>query len=223
MNATLRLAPQPDPRDDERVPDSGRYALASGIQPLIPRPDIGVDPHIQRVQDMFIDCWASMAGSFAMDRAVGRVHALVYISLEPIDLDMIALRLASTEAACEPHVEHLLEWGLIRIADHGPDGKPRYQAEQDPWSWFLRTIRERHSREFVPLQRAVRDVCALARQMSAAGRDDTLTRTLERVERFTRFIEEFSRLIDAFVNLGAKPMAAVLKTVARLMPRSARA
>jgi DNA-binding transcriptional regulator GbsR (MarR family) len=170
-----------------------------------------------RLQDHFIEAWAKMATSFAMDRTLGRVHAIIYISIEPIDVDAIAMRLALSRESSELLVKELLSWGLIRAVDDG-SGVARYSAEQDPWSWFLRTVRERHQREFLPLQRSVRQVLEQARALSQST--PALRTTLERVERFSRFIDEVMRFIDAFVNLGAKPMAAVLKTVAKLMPRS---
>jgi len=221
MKAVLRAVAENEPRDTQCDVEAGASPLRSGIQAL-PIPDFGLDPDVVRLQNAFIDCWARMATAFAMDRALGRVHAMVYISNDPIDAQNVALRLATTELAIEPHLESLLSWGLIRIVDQAEDGRPRFEAEQDPWSWFLRTIRERHLREFAPLQRSVRDVLELARRTHNVKPNSERTESLARIERFTRFIDEFSRLIDAFVNLGAKPMAMVLKTVARLMPRSAR-
>ena len=221
MKAVLRAVPETEPREARYDVEGGAFPLKSGIQAL-PAPDFGLDPDLVRLQNAFVDCWARMATAFAMDRALGRVHAMVYISNDPIDAHSIALRLATTELAVDPHLESLLSWGLIRIVDQAEDGRPRFDAEQDPWSWFLRTIRERHHREFAPLQRAVRDVRELARRTHSVKQNGEFSESLARIERFTRFIDEFSRLIDAFVNLGAKPMAMVLKTVARLMPRSAR-
>ena len=174
------------------------------------------DSPLIRLQDQFIDAWAKMATSFAMDRTLGRVHAIIYISIEPIDVDGISTRLALSREYSETLVKELLSWGLIRTVDDG-SGVARYAAEQDPWSWFLRTVRERHQREFLPLQKSVRQVLEQARALSQAA--PALRQTLERVERFSKFIDEVMRFIDAFVNLGAKPMAAVLKTVAKLMPR----
>jgi DNA-binding transcriptional regulator GbsR (MarR family) len=210
-------------RDVHLDVDAGFHPLHSGIQALpLPLPDFGIDPNLVRLQNAFIDCWARMAAAFAMDRAMGRVHSLIYISPIPIDSRTVAMRLATTECAVEAHVENLVTWGLVRVVDQGEDGRPRFEAELDPWSWFLRTLRERHRREFAPLQRSVRDVLELARRLHSVNANGELGESLVRIERFTRFIEEVSRLIDAFVNLGAKPMAMVLKTVAKLMPRSAR-
>jgi DNA-binding transcriptional regulator GbsR (MarR family) len=211
------------------APDAGtaeepgveRRGPESGFRTMIPEyaTDDG-DPRVSRIQDQFIDSWARMASAFAMDRMTGRVHALLYISHEPIDVAAIAYRLASTEDACRDHVELLDAWGLVRVAERDALGNPRYEAEQDPWSWFLRTIRERHRREFTPLQSGIRNVLVAAKTLRDASRDPAARVAHERIERFSRFVDEFARLIDAFVGMGAGTMATLLKTVAKLMPRA---
>src|SRR5688572_14853861 len=96
------------------------------------------DRSLIQLQDRFIDAWERMAASFAMDRTLGRVHALVYISLEPIDLDTLAVRLALPRDRCAELAKELTSWGLI--SEVPGTAEPRYRAEQDPWSWFLRTV-----------------------------------------------------------------------------------
>jgi hypothetical protein len=39
------------------------------------------------------------------------------------------------------------------------------------------------------------------------------------VEAFSKFVEDLSRLIEVFVRVGSRPMAMVLKTVAKMTPR----
>jgi DNA-binding transcriptional regulator GbsR (MarR family) len=155
-----------------------------------------------------------------MDRMTGRVHALLYISEDPVDLSTVARRLASTEDACRDHLELLHAWRLVRVVGHGSTGEALYEAEQDPWSWFLRTIQERHRREFSPLQAGLRGVLQAAKALSDATRDPAARETCRRIERFNRFIDEFSRLVDALVGMGAGTMATLLKTIAKLMPRA---
>jgi DNA-binding transcriptional regulator GbsR (MarR family) len=218
MVATFEARPPftPDELTNER------RAPESGFRTIVPENDDDCDPRVSRIQDQFIESWARMASAFAMDRMTGRVHALLYISYEPMDLANIAYRLASTEDACRDHVELLVSWGLVRAAD-AASGNPRstkYEAEQDPWSWFLRTIRERHRREFTPLHSGIRSVLHAARALRDASRDPAAKVACERIERFSRFIDEFSRLIDAFVGMGAGTMATLLKTIAKLMPRA---
>jgi DNA-binding transcriptional regulator GbsR (MarR family) len=218
MNAALEAV-----HSDYRrtVADDFERPPHSGIQVLPVPCDDGVDPRLVRLQDQFIECWARMAGAFAMDRTMGRVHALIYVSTSPVDVSGIALRLGTTEELVSEHVAQLSSWGLIS-ALRAADGRVVFEAEQDPWSWFLRTIRERHVREFMPMFTALRGALNSAREYALASRDPAARQTLERIQRFARFVEEFARLIEAFVTLGAKPMATVLKTIAKLMPRTAR-
>lgn len=176
------------------------------------------DQHLYRLQDRFIENWGNMAHAFAMDRTMGRIHALVYVSVEPVSTPTVALRLAMSEEAVQPHLDTLADWGLVRGVNHLGDGVPHYVAELDPWAWFLKTIRERRRRELVPVQDAVRVVAAQAQQLRAG--DAHARATLDRIERFTSFIEDFSKLVDTFVSLGAGPMVKVMRTFARFVPRS---
>ncbi len=205
-----------NPVESERVP------LRSGIQDLLrPRED-GPGAALRALEDAFVENWGRMAESFAMNRALGRVHALVYVSLDPISLSEIADRLVSTDAACEVLLEELLAYRVLR-AVAGSDGEPRYVAELDPWSWFHRTVRERRQREFMPAQRAMRELLAAAQAARGSAPREHAQRarmTVERIERFAGFIEDSSRLIDAFVALGAGPMVTLMRSIARLMPKS---
>ena len=73
-----------------------QQAPESGIRTIVPdRDEQGNDPKVSRIQDQFIDNWARMASAFAMERMTGRVHALLYISEDPLDLCAIAYKLRS--------------------------------------------------------------------------------------------------------------------------------
>ncbi len=217
MNAALRLVSPADQNSSADQP------LESGIQEIL-RPDAdatGQHDRLMRLQDLFVENWARMAGAFAMDRTMGRVHALTYISIEPLSAVRIAERLGMPIEIVNTHLGTLLSYGLVREATT-IDGHACYAAEQDGWTWFLRTLRERRKREFVPIQEAVDNACALAKEMAAMGGPQAaaLRATTERIERFTKFFSELSNLLDTLVTLGAGPMIKVLRTFARLMPRS---
>ncbi len=214
-------APLRSPRSARRTAadESGEWPLDSGVQevpPLMFEDD--EDQHLYRLQDRFIENWGNMAHAFAMDRTMGRIHALVYVSVEPVSAPTVALRLAMTDETVQPHLDTLADWGLVRAVNHLGDGVPHFIAELDPWAWFLKTIRERRRRELMPVQDAVRTVAVQAQHLRAG--DAHARATLERIERFTSFIEDFSKLVDTFVSLGAGPMVKVMRTFAKFVPRS---
>lgn len=175
------------------------------------------------LEDPFIENWGTLADAFGMDRTVGRIHALIYVSRDPIDAASIASRLGLSRETCHASLTELLAWGVVQVAHHYTDGTEYYTAENDPWAWFIRTVRERRHREFVPMLMSVRNVCDYARETAGAAEhrnDADLQRLARKIEVFTGFVDELARFIDAFAILGKGPMLMALKTVAKLMPRS---
>lgn len=193
---------------DSELANSGIYA----------RTPEDAEAQLRRVEDGFIEAWARMAGAFAMDSMMGRVHALVYVSPEPLSLEAIRERFGLPEEVVEMHVETLVEWGLVFASGDG------YVAEQDPWTWFVRTIRARQSRELLPIRNAIESVRDAARQLAASSNAPgvaNLRVIVSRIERFTAFVGDFAKIVDAFVTLGAAPMLKFVSMATRFVPRRA--
>lgn len=164
----------------------------------------------------FIDNWGRLAKAFGMERDLGRAHALIYIALEPPDDATVATRLGLPLEEAARHVAELIAWGVV----HGDTvGSTTYYAtNHDPWVWFLRIVAERHRREFHPVLHAMRQTVEAVRGLDASTPASRELR--HRAERFTTFVEDLSSLIEVFIRLGSRPMAAVLKTLAKIVPRS---
>lgn len=180
-------------------------------------------PALRALEDPFIENWGTLADAFGMDRTVGRIHALIYVSRDPIDEASIAARLGLDQAVCHDCLKELLAWGVVLVAHPFSDGTECYTAENDPWAWFIRTVRERRHREFVPMLMSVRNVCEYAHEtagLSEHRNDPDMKRLAKKIAVFTEFVDELARFIDAFAILGKGPMLMALKTVAKLMPRS---
>lgn len=157
---------------------------------------------LSTVEAQFVNNWASLAQIFGMDARLGRVHAVLYLSLEPIRCDEVARRLNICPKECQKHLEELCRLEVITNTEE------RYQAEQDPWNWFMVTIRQRVKREFAPVLESMYRVEALARDAS----QDAI---IERISRFTRFVEELSALLEKFSSIGASPFGGVVRTATR--------
>jgi len=178
---------------------------------------------LRSLEDPFIENWGTLADAFGMDRTLGRIHALIYVSRDPIDEAAISSRLGVSREVGQNALKELLAWGVVQVAHHYTDGTEYYTAENDPWAWFIRTVRERRHREFVPMLMSVRNVCDYANETARAAEnrnDADLQRLAKKIAVFTEFVDELARFIDAFAILGKGPMLLALKTVAKLMPRS---
>ena len=100
--------------------------------------------------------------------------------------------------------------------------KARYEAEQEPWTWFHTCIGERRRREVVPVLDQLHAIDQDARGAIKGARGATRERReqlQERIHRFAEFSDEFVDLIDVFLAVGAGKMGKVFRSVARLMPK----
>jgi DNA-binding transcriptional regulator GbsR (MarR family) len=180
----------------------------------------GVNAGSGAAEQGFVDNWGGLAEAFGMKRDLGRAHALIYIALEPLDDVGIAGRLGIPLDVARAHVEELVDWKVVRKneAQHAGGAATTYATELDPWVWFLKIVAERHRREFGPVLNAMRRTLATVHTLDASN--PAVRELRHRADRFTKFVEDLSSLIELFLRLGQKPMAAVLRTVAKFAPRS---
>jgi DNA-binding transcriptional regulator GbsR (MarR family) len=173
------------------------------------------------VEDRFIDNWGRLAESIGMDERMGRVHAVLYLGSAPLTVRAVSeyLQIAPTE--CAEDLATLVSFGVAHPVT--TDGiEPVYEAERDPWSWFMVTVRERARREFTPLLESIRAVNALAQETRSAPSvrlDPERSARLERIGRFTHFVDQMASLVETFSSLGAGPLMTTMRLAAKLMPR----
>jgi DNA-binding transcriptional regulator GbsR (MarR family) len=164
------------------------------------------------VEQAFVDNWGRLAEAFGMKRDLGRAHALIYIALEPLDDVGVGRRLGISDTDATAYVNELVEWGVVR------KNEATYATDQDPWIWFLKILASRHTREFGPILNAMRRTRAALHEMDAG--EPGMTELRRRTDHLTKFVEDLANLIELFLRLGQKPMAAVMRTVARFAPRA---
>jgi DNA-binding transcriptional regulator GbsR (MarR family) len=181
--------------------------------------------HLGAVEAGFIENWGALARSFGMDPVVGRVHALAFLSSDPVSATEIGRTLgidADETARC---LENLQLWGAVRGVDADTDEEPMFEADGDPWSWFLLTLKERGRREFGPLLQGFREANARAQKLRPSlhpGARSELQR-IERIARFSEFVDQIAGLLETFATLGAGPVMTAMRMVAKMRgPRLAR-
>ena len=166
------------------------------------------------VRDQFIQAWGEIASLWGVPRSVGRVQALLYLEGRPLAIDEMRERLGISHGNASTSLRDLVAWGVVRRLHPPGERKVAYEAEQDPWTWFVQCIRERRRREVVPVMEALDAVAADAHEAPADVR--------ERIERFAAFSHEFVDLIDAFLAVGEGKMRTLLLQAAKLVPKGPR-
>jgi len=180
---------------------------------------------LSALEARFVDNWAGLAKAFGMDGTLGRVHALTFVREEGLHATGVSEVLGLEELEAARYLEELVRWGVVRKTAH--HGVTSFHADADPWSWFMTTLKERGRREFGPLIESIRDANVGAQQLRSSlppGSSAAELRRIERIARFTQFVEQIAGLLETFASVGAGPVMSALRMVAKMRgPRLVRA
>ncbi|MCW5764592.1 MAG: ArsR family transcriptional regulator [Phycisphaeraceae bacterium] len=116
-------------------------------------------------QDRFIAAWGQMGSTWGISRTMAEVHALLYITGEPLCTDDAMERLEISRGNASMSLRALVDWGIVTRVHKRGDRKEYYQAEQDVWSLLQAVVRQRVKREIHP---ALASLCEI-RDMTGPG------------------------------------------------------
>src|SRR5262245_57399021 len=106
---------------------------------------------LEQSQALFIRRWGTMGTSWGISRTMAEIHALLYISVEPLCTDDVMQQLQVSRGNASMNLRQLLTWGLIRRIHRLGERKDYFAAETDVWQLFQIIIRERRRREVEPI------------------------------------------------------------------------
>jgi DNA-binding transcriptional regulator GbsR (MarR family) len=98
----------------------------------------------------FILHWGEMGSRWGVNRTVAQVHALLYLSSEPLTADEIVETLAVARSNVSTSLRELQTWNLIEVVTSMGDRRDRFRTSHDVWQLFLTVIEQRVEREIVP-------------------------------------------------------------------------
>jgi DNA-binding transcriptional regulator GbsR (MarR family) len=122
----------------------------TGAQPAEP-----VTP-LTELHERFILNWGEMATVWGINRTMGQIQALLYVSPEPLPADEIMERLKISRGNASMNLRALEDWGVIQRIHYTGDRREYFRSLTDPWELFHTIIRERKRREFDPIIRSLR-------------------------------------------------------------------
>ncbi|MCC6675630.1 MAG: ArsR family transcriptional regulator [Phycisphaerales bacterium] len=113
---------------------------------------------LTQAQDQFVAVWGQMGSAWGISRTMAEVHALLYITGEPLCTDDIMERLEISRGNASMSLRALLEWGIVSRTHKRGDRKEYFQAEQHVWTLFRAIVRERIKREVDPLMASLYEI-----------------------------------------------------------------
>ncbi len=161
-----------------------------------------------------------MGAAWGISRTMAEVHALLYITGQPMNTDDIMERLQISRGNASMSVRALLDWGIVSRTHKRGDRKEYYAAEKDVWSLFRAIVRERMKREVDPLIASlfeIRDLTSL--ETSAKGVAPTAEDKQAMLEHNKRLdaMLSFFRTLDKLGQRFASPQGRGLEVAATLL------
>src|SRR3954447_7094230 len=98
----------------------------------------------------FILHWGEMGARWGINRTVGQIHALLYLSPKPLDAEEIAETLGVARSNVSTSLKELQGWGIVRVAHVMGDRRDHFESMKDVWEMFRVILDERKKRETDP-------------------------------------------------------------------------
>ncbi|HEY0868706.1 MAG TPA: MarR family transcriptional regulator [Fimbriimonas sp.] len=135
--------------------------------------------NLERAQDQFILEWGRMSDSWGINRTMAQIHALLFVSGQPLDVNEIMKRLHISRGNASMNLRELMDWGIVRRFRRPGDRKDTYISDSDPFQMFLRVAKERKRRELDPTADVIREVLLKLPEKSESEGERTLRKRLE--------------------------------------------
>ena len=172
----------------------------------------------------FVLHFGEMGSRWGINRTVGQIYALLFISAVPVNADEITERLGLSRSNVSMGLKELQAWRLVRLEHLPGDRRDYFRAPEDVWAIFKTLAEERQRREVEPTLSMLRD--ALLEQPDSAEERHAQARMREMyalMEQMTDWFAEVRRLEPATLNrlmsLGNKVVKLLeMKDKLRVLP-----
>lgn len=102
------------------------------------------------VEQKFILHWGEMGTKWGINRTVAQIHALLYISQNPINAEQISDTLGVARSNVSNSLKELQSWRIVKLVHVMGDKRDHFEALPDVWETFRIVLDERKRREIDP-------------------------------------------------------------------------
>ncbi|MCC6239633.1 MAG: transcriptional regulator [Phycisphaerales bacterium] len=177
---------------------------------------VDIERQLHEAQDTFIRRWGEMGATWGINRTMAEIHALLYITAQPLCTDDVMARLHISRGNASMSLRALCDWGIIHRMHRRGQRREYFESLSDVWEIFSIIASERKRREMDPVLETIKQCQRMLGEgqigQSAAQRSDVLA-TRRRLEGMEEFMVVTNKIFQQFVG-GAK---AGLNKVVRLL------
>jgi DNA-binding transcriptional regulator GbsR (MarR family) len=106
----------------------------------------------------FVFHFGEMGSRWGINRTVGQIYALIYLSEKPLNAEQLAEALGFSRSNISMGLKELDSWRLVRLKHLPGDRRDYYTAPGDVWEIVRTLVEERRKREIEPTLTMLRDI-----------------------------------------------------------------
>ena len=153
------------------------------------------------LQQDFVLHFGEMGSRWGINRTVGQIYALLFISADPLNADQITSGLGISRSNTSMGLKELQAWNLVRLRHIQGERKDHFTTPDDLWEIVRILVEERKKREIDPTLTKLREL-----EMNGPMGDDyaeaRISELRELIEMLTGFYDEMEKLeTDRLIQL----------------------
>ena len=167
------------------------------------------DAPLPELTRQFVSHFGEMGSRWGINRTVGQIYALIFLSPRPINADEIAEGLSFSRSNVSMGLKELQSWRLVHMRHQPGDRREYFEAPPDVWEIFRTLAEERRRREIEPTQSMLRS--ALLQETHSDDEkyaQERMREMYELIEKVTDWFEEVRKLspdtLTRLMDLGEK-------------------
>ncbi|MEK8087390.1 GbsR/MarR family transcriptional regulator [Aquabacterium sp. A3] len=158
----------------------------------------------------FVSHFGEMGSRWGINRTVGQIYALIFVSPQPLHADAIAEALEFSRSNVSMGLKELQAWRLVHLKHFPGDRREYFEAPQDAWEVFKTLAEERRRREIEPTLSMLRN----ALLEDPANEADRIAQ--QRMKGMHDLIELMTRWFDDIQGMDPKTLAQLMTLGAKV-------
>lgn len=172
---------------------------------------------ITPIMQQYVLHWGEMGTRWGVNRTVAQIHALLYLSPNPLTAEEIADLLSVARSNVSTSLKELQSWSLIHITHVLGDRRDHFTAKGDTWEMLMTIMEERKRREIEPTLTMLRQ-CVLELENDK----QTPKESKQKINEMLTFVSTLTNWFDQVKALPKPTLVALMKmgaAVGKFIPK----
>ena len=166
------------------------------------------------ITQSFVSHFGEMGARWGVNRTVGQIYAVLFLSPAPLCADDLVERLGVSRSNVSMSLRELQSWRLVRTVRFPDDRRDFFETPEDLWQIVRTLAEERKKREIDPTASRLRELMMESPQNDHDRHaQKRIGETLELIELLTRWYDDVNKLetdrLLMLLALGAKVTGAL--------------